>query len=301
MNKYYDVAMVREAITSPVPSVNPVFTKDGEIDWDKTAGLMDFFIQTGSKAILLTFGDSNLHILSDDEIAQFNKCMADTAAGRVMTISCSGRWNHDKNIAFARFVSEAGCDIHIPFYPDWAASCDAALLAQCFRDIGKIMPVMLLTAIEGRGIPFPTIEALTPADGIVAVKDDVPMPYGRDLGYRIRDKFAFLSGGTASGFLAEVPYGADGYLSVYARCFPQISDEFWKTYKTGTLLQAAKVVEKYELPLRDLWNSMHFDAVNHALQELAGVGTRYRRAPYSSLTDEQMEKLKELIKSFGVI
>jgi hypothetical protein len=31
--------------------------------------------------------------------------------------------------------------------------------------------------------------------------------------------------------------------------------------------------------------------------ELTGLGKRYRRAPYYSLSDSQMEKLKEFLKS----
>lgn len=298
MADYYDVERVRKALSGPVPSVNPVFEKDGTINWKKTDDLMDFMVESGAKTLLLTFGDSNLHLLSEAETLEFNQHMISVAGGRAMTIACSKRWTQPLQLEFAQKMKEAGADVVIPFYPDWAGSASADRLAECFKEIGAILPVMILSALEGRGTPLSVYEKLTPEDGIVAVKDDSPMPYGMELGHRIREKFAYLSGGTASMFLEEVPYGADGYLSVYARCFPEFAKEFWKTYQSGTIREAAAVVEKYEFPLMRIWDEMHFDAVHHGLQEIAGVGTRYRRAPYVELTDEQMEKLRAMIDTF---
>lgn len=298
---YYDVAAVREALTSVVPSVNPVFEKNGEINWKKTADLMDFMIAGGAKVLLLTYGDSLVSALSIEETVKFNELMADVAAGRVMTISCAPKMTQKEEIAFAERMRDKGLDVHIPMFNDWAGSMDHVLMAECFRQIGKIMPVMLLSAMDGGGLPHSLYPLVTPEDGIVAVKDDKPMPYGRELGHLIRDKFAFLSGGTASMFLEEVPYGADGYLSVFARCFPQVGQEFWKAYTSGDIKEAARVIEVYELPVQRMWDKAHFDAVMHAMQELAGVGTRWRRAPYSSLNDGQMEQVADMLKGLKLI
>jgi hypothetical protein len=35
-----------------------------------------------------------------------------------------------------------------------------------------------------------------------------------------------------------------------------------------------------------------FDAMFHATQEIFGIGGRWRRTPYHSFTDEQMERLR---------
>ncbi|MFH1924530.1 MAG: hypothetical protein ABIP48_32155 [Planctomycetota bacterium] len=39
-----------------------------------------------------------------------------------------------------------------------------------------------------------------------------------------------------------------------------------------------------------------FDAAVHGIFELAGFAKRYRRPPYHSLTDKQMEDLAEFLK-----
>ncbi len=38
-----------------------------------------------------------------------------------------------------------------------------------------------------------------------------------------------------------------------------------------------------------------FDAGLHGMLEITGLGKRYRRAPYPSLTDEQMGALREFL------
>lgn len=65
--------------------------------------------------------------------------------------------------------------------------------------------------------------------------------------------------------------------------------------------EAVRIIEFYELPVQKIWDEMNFDAVMHGMQELAGVGTRYRRAPYGTLNDEQMEKLKATLQKIGLV
>jgi len=300
-NRYYEVEAVREALTSVVPSVNPVFEKDGEINWKKTADLMDFMIEGGAKTLLLTYGDSLVSSLSVEETLKFNEILVDVGKGRVMTVSCSPMISMKEHLTFAERMKEIGADVYIPMFADWGGSQDFRLLAECYRTLGKLMPLMVLTTVEPAGLPYEFFSLISPGDGLVAVKDDKAMPYGADLGPVIRDKFAFLSGGTASMFLEEVPYGADGYLSVFGRCFPKVGQDFWKAYTAGDMAEARRLIEYYEDPVQKIWDELHFDAVMHGMQELAGVGTRWRRAPYGSLSDEEMEKLADMLRQIGLL
>ena len=302
-SKYYDVACVREAIHCPVPSIVPQFFQNGEIDWKSTANMLENCIAGGAKALLVTYGDSLLHILSDREALELNRFVAQVTGGRAMVIACSKQWNHSQMLEFAQKSKEDGCDLIIPFYPDWCGGLDKDAVVACMKELGAVMPVMLLSCMMGGGIPLSILDRLSADDGLVAMKDDVGQPYGKNLLAHIRDKIAYLSGGRAFNFLDTAAYGADGYLSVYARMYPQVSNAFWNAYTSGDMKEAIALVEKYDIALFADFiakNGLDFSAVIQGMYETAGVGSRWRRFPYSSLTDAQMEKLKAFIHEKGL-
>ena len=302
-SKYYDVACVREAIHSPVPSITPQFFKDGEIDWKSTGNMVENCIAGGAKALLVTHGDSLLHILSNQETIELNRFLAQVSNGRAMVIACSKQWSHTEMLEFARKSKEDGCDLIIPFYPNWCGGLDKDAVVTCMKELGAVMPIMLLSCMMGGGIPLSILDKLSADDGLVAMKDDVAQPYGKNILSHIRDKMAYLSGGRAFNFLDTAAYGADGYLSVYARMYPQISNAFWNAYTSGNMGEAIALVEKYDIALFADFigkNGLDFSAVIQGMYETAGVGSRWRRFPYSSLNDEQMEKLKVFVQDRGL-
>lgn len=301
---FYEAARVREALQGPVPSVTPQFFKSGEIDWASTGTVIEAMLAGGAKTLLITNGDSLLTILTDQETMELNRFVAETAGNRAMVIACSKTWCQSQMLDYAASCREYGCDLVIPFVPDWCQSTDGEELTACFREIGQVMPVMLLTNMcNGRGIPYTVMDALSPRDGIVAIKDDMPGPYGKMLLARTRDKFAFLQGGRAFNFLDQAPFGADGYLSVYARVFPQVSNEFWSYYTEGRLKEAVEIVEKYDVAFFDFVaaEGVNFSAAIQGMYEIAGLGSRWRRSPYSSLTEEQMGKLRAFLEERELI
>ena len=302
-SKYYDVACVREAIHSPVPSITPQFFRDGEIDWKNTDNVIENCIAGGAKALLVTHGDSLLHILSDEETTELNRHVAQISCGRAMVIACSKQWPHKLMREFAERSKEDGCDLIIPFYPNWCGGLDKDAVVICMKELGAIMPIMLLSCMMGNGIPQDVLDRFSNNDGLVAMKDDSGSVYGKNILSHIRDRIAYLSGGRAYNFLDTAAYGADGYLSVYARMYPQISGRFWSAYTGGNMREAISLVERYDIALFAEFiakNGMDFSAVIQGMYETAGVGSRWRRFPYSSLNDEQMDKLKSFVSERGL-
>ena len=286
-----------------MPSIVPQFFQNGEIDWKSTANMLENCIAGGAKALLVTYGDSLLHILSDREALELNRFVAQVAGGRAMVIACSKQWNHAEMLEFAQKSKEDSCDLIIPFYPNWCGGLDKDAVVACMKELGAVMPVMLLSCMMGGGIPLSILDRLSADDGLVAMKDDVGQPYGKNLLAHIRDKMAYLSGGRAFNFLDTAAYGADGYLSVYARMYPQVSNAFWNAYTSGDMKEAIALVEKYDIALFADFiakNGLDFSAVIQGMYETAGVGSRWRRFPYSSLTDAQMEKLKAFVHEKGL-
>lgn len=303
-SKYYDIAAVREAITSIVPSISTPFLENGDVDFATLKSMTDFLIESGAKTLLITLGDSLLSVLTDREVFELTRTVVDAADHRAMVIGCTKQWCLPQAIEFANACVDMGCDMVIPTPPDWAHHCTADNLQKYYETIGAIAPVMLLSNLtSGRGIPMSLYEKMGPEQGIMAVKDDMPGNYGRRMGPIIKDKMAFLSGGRVENFLDTAPYGADGYLSIFARMFPELEKPYFKAIKEGRYAEAAYFVDTIEAPFLD-WcaqNSVCFDAAIRGMMEIAGVAKRYARFPYSSLSDEKMDSLKQWLQSKNII
>ena len=56
---------VRAALTGPIASVRTPFDREGDIDFSALRRIIDFDIEAGSKAVVLTAGDSHYFALSD--------------------------------------------------------------------------------------------------------------------------------------------------------------------------------------------------------------------------------------------
>lgn len=301
---YYDVAAVKEAITGIVPSFSTSFLENGELDWAGIERNVEFLLKAGAKTILLTQGDSLLTILRDQEVLELTKFVVEKTNHRAMVIGCGKQWCLPQSLEFAEACARAGCDVVIPVPPDWAQHSRAEYLLEYYRAVAKIMPVMALTnLLNGRGVPLEVFEQIEPGSGIVALKDDAPPPYGRRVGSIARDKMAYLQGGTMEGFLDVAPYGADGYLPIYFRAFPEIDKGFWKAYTEGRIREAISFIDRYEVPF-DRWcaeNQANFDAAIRGMMEIAGIAKRYTRKPYSHLSDGQMDSLKQFLSDKGIL
>src|SRR5688572_18631736 len=103
MSKPIALAQVRAALTGPIASIRTPFNRDGSIDFDGVRRVIDFHIQAGCKASLLTAGDSHFHCLTDGEIAQVNRVVVEHTAGRALTVACDWEFATPQAVEFAKY------------------------------------------------------------------------------------------------------------------------------------------------------------------------------------------------------
>ncbi|MDW7656962.1 MAG: dihydrodipicolinate synthase family protein [Bacillota bacterium] len=287
---------VKAALSGPVASVSTPFMQDGSIDWRSLRRMVDFIVENGGRTVLLTCGDSLYTVLTDDEIAEVTRAVVEQTRKRAMTVA-AGNWWLGKSVAFARFLRDIGVDLYMPLPPDWAGSCTNDGLITYFETIANEMPVMLVTSLGGRPLPMPVISHLhANHTQVMAVKDDICGAYGKRLVNLVQDKWSYLSGGRKINHLDTMPYGATGYLSVYMRFLPVIAHRYWQAISKRDLEGAVDVIRTYDIPfMEDLVaaTGLHFDALIHAALEVFGLAERWRRNPYVSASDQQMEQIRD--------
>jgi 4-hydroxy-tetrahydrodipicolinate synthase len=298
---------VRAALSGPWPSVRTPFTCRGEIDFDALRRNIDLVIQAKAKAVVLTWGDSLYSVLSDDEIAQLTKTLVQYVNRHALVVAATGTWWTGKAVDFAKYCVEIGADMLMVLPPDWAHSTTVDTLVAHYRAVTEHIPVMLVTNYLGpRGVGFGLELCRRLYDevpGVVALKDDLGGEFIRKVSLMTHDRWALSAGGQKQNHLLMLPYGVDGYLSTFMNFKPEIAWRYWKAIEVQDLRAARDIIRDYDMPLFDFLvkSEGSFDAALHGVYELYGLAKRYRRPPYYTLTDKQMEDLAQFLHKAKIL
>jgi 5-dehydro-4-deoxyglucarate dehydratase len=298
---------IRHALTGPVFSVSTLFLPDGAIDYAGVFRLIDSLIDVGQKAIILTAGDSLFTVLTDQEVGELTKATVDHVAGRAVVVAADRSWWTGKTVGFAKYCREIGVDVLMVLPPDWASSCTPDTLVEHFAAVSKQIPVMLVTNFLEKW-PAPRYVELFQklrdgVPGIYAAKDDLCGELGWRLCQMVHDRWAVFASGNKRAILGNMPFGCDGYMSTFIGFKPDIAKEFWKAVVAHDEATIQRIIREVDIPFWDFLEASPggFDAVIHGILELKGLGGRWRRKPYYSLNDDEMEKLSHFLRSKGWI
>jgi dihydrodipicolinate synthase/N-acetylneuraminate lyase len=200
-----------------------------------------------------------------------------------------------------------GADLLMVLPPDWAHSCTTQTFVEHYAAIAREMPVMMVTGVfASRGVAqgVEIVRAvLEQVDGVVAIKDDFCGEFARKMCRLAKGRAATFSGGQKQNHLDALPYGCDGYLSTFITFKPSVTHEYWRAIQSNDLRRATAIIERYDVPFFDFILSLPggFDAGMHATYELFGLGERWRRPPYHSLSDAELERLAGFFRALKLL
>ena len=224
-----------------------------------------------------------------------------------MLVAATGKWWTGKTVDFASFSVEAGADMLMVLPPDWAHSCTVDTLVQHYAAASKHIPVMVVTNYLGshsESFALKVIKSLyEQVPGVVALKDDVGGELVRKICLMTHERWALIAGGLLQNHMNMLPYGVDGFFSMHILFYPAIAWKYWDAIKADKIEDAVSIIRDYDMPLFDLLRSFEggFDAGIHGTLEILGFGKRYRRMPYQTITENDMQKLKNFLQSKGYI
>jgi 4-hydroxy-tetrahydrodipicolinate synthase len=279
------------------------FYRDGAIDLPALRNFVDFVIAGGTGTVMLTYGDSLFSILTDDEVAEVTRVVAEQAAGRALVIAADRQWATPKEVEFAQFALSVGADMLMVLPPDWASSCTVETLVEHYAAVADCIPVMVVTnyfVFRSNDFGLSVLTALADrVPGVAAVKDDVCGQFAREMGLAVHDRLALISGGQKQNHMNAHFYGCDGYLSTFVKFKPEIANTYWQAVQAKQYDRAHRIIAEQDMPLFDLLRSFTggFNAALHGTLELFGVAQRWRRTPYYSLTDQEMERMAEFYRA----
>ena len=139
--------------------------------------------------------------------------------------------------------------------------------------------------------------------GILAVKDDFCGEFGRKMAALVHHRWAVWSGGLKQNHLDIHPFGCDGYLSTFITFQPGITRDYWQAIESNDVVKAQQIIVTCEKPWFDFITQLPggYDAGMHGMLEIYGLAQRWRRKPYHSLTDTELEKLRTVLTNLSLL
>lgn len=289
----------RELLTGPVPSIRTPFTQTGEIDEDGLAQIVEFLIGAGARSLMLTAGDSHWFCLTEKEISHVTRLVCEQARGRAAVIAADCQHDTRRAVAFAEASQEAGAAIMMVLPPDWGRSCTPASMAEHYAAVAEVLPVMIVTNVfipRGDAMAAETIaRTLETSERVVAIKDDMCGRFAQQLCLDHSESVAILAGGQKHNHLSMRLFGRCGYLSTFMSFQPEVTHRYWTAIESEDWHTASRIVAEIDGPWFKHIGTFPggFDAAIHGVMELHGLCGRWRRPPYHSLSNPQMQALRQ--------
>ena len=289
----------KSLLSVPIPSISTPFMPDGAIDYAHLETMVERYLEWGHSVLMLTAGDSHFACMTDREIADVTFAVLRQVNHRAAVIVADRYFATPAAREFAAEVKRRGADCYMAMPPDWGFSSTPESLVAHYREIGGILPVMVVTNVFAprgpMGFGLEVCRRLLDVPEVVAVKDDVCGPFGRAMTSMLSGEKAIVSGGQKQNHFDLAAYGAVGHLTTFGRFQPEPAREYWYACARGDLAVARQIIRRIDMPYSSLISGFRggFNAGIYGSLELAGLARRCRRAPYETISDADLEKLRD--------
>lgn len=274
------------------------FDRNGKIDFDRTANLIEFLLENGTEGLVVAGTTGESPTLSKEEKLSLFEHVVRIANKRVPVIAGTGSNNTASSIALTKEAETIGADgimLVAPYYnkPNQRG------LYEHFSVIAKetVLPIMLYN-IPGRSvvnISADTIIRLSRIGNIVSVKEATgDLDQASHIIENTSDDFTVYSGDD-SLTLPMLSVGAFGVVSVAAHVIGNDIRTMVESYLSGDVSQAAALHRRLLPVMKGLFAAPSPAPVKAALG-MKGIEVGSVRLPLVELSEQEKLELEFLIK-----
>lgn len=293
---------VRDLTGSIVALVTP-FAKDGGIDFDALARLVDFHLQSGTDGLLVlgTTGESSTMTHEEDDAVV--RAVVKQVAGRIPVIAGSGsnctQTMVEKSLSYQRIGAD-GLLIITPYYN----KSNEEGIYQHLKAVADAVDIpCILYNIPGRtgcSISLRNIERLAQHHNVMGLKEaSGNVAFAADAACFIDDGFRMYSGEDALT-VPLMSLGASGTISVWANIEPQKVHAMCRAFMDGDV-QAARDMQLEGLPLiHALFSEVNPIPVKEAMAQMGMIEANYR-LPLTAMSKPAAQALAAVLKEANLI
>ncbi len=277
--------------------------KEGKVDEKSLRELIEFQIKNGTDGIVPcgTTGESST--LSHEEHDRVIEITVDAVKKRVPVIAGTGSNSTDEALRLTKHAYEAGADGALSVCPYYNRPTQEGLY-QHFKIIAESVPIPIvpynIPSRTGVNLMPETVARLAKISNIVGIKEaSGSLKQMQDVISLCGEKFDVLSGDDFFTF-PLLSIGGRGVISVVSNIVPADMAAMIDAFVAGDIKKAAKMHHKL-VPLVDaLFIETNPVPVKAALSMMGKISYDVR-LPMYKMSDSNYEKLKAVMKSYGLI
>ncbi|MGA2331519.1 MAG: 4-hydroxy-tetrahydrodipicolinate synthase [Syntrophales bacterium] len=277
--------------------------RKGKVDEKSLRELIEFQIKNGTDGIVPcgTTGESST--LSHEEHDRVIEITIDAVKKRVPVIAGTGSNSTDEALRLTRHAHEAGADGALMVCPYYNRPTQEGLY-QHFKIIAESVPIPIvpynIPSRTGVNLLPETVGRLAKISNIVGIKEaSGSLKQMQDVISLCGDKFDVLSGDDFFTF-PLLAIGGRGVISVVSNIVPADMAAMVDAFKGGNIKKAQELHHKL-VPLIDaLFIETNPVPVKAALSMMGKISYDVR-LPMYKMSDGNYEKLKSVMKNYGLI
>ncbi|MEA3560336.1 MAG: 4-hydroxy-tetrahydrodipicolinate synthase [Candidatus Omnitrophota bacterium] len=286
---------------SMVAMVTPF--KDGEVDEAKIKELVEFHIDNGTDVLVPCGTTGESATLSFSEHEKVVEAVIGAAGGKIPVIAGTGSNNTKEAILLTKHAKKAGADGALVISPYYNKPTQEGLYRH-FKAIAEEVdiPIMLYNIASRTAVNIEpeTVARLAKLKNIVAVKEaSGNLSQMSHILKLCGDKITLISGDDAL-VLPILAIGGKGVISVIANVVPADLKSLISEFEKGHIEEARKLHYKLLSLIKAMFIETNPVPVKTAM-EMMGMISAEIRLPLSPMKDENIEKLKMVLKDYGLI
>ncbi len=294
--------MKKTVFTGAATAIITPLTESG-IDFDRFGKLIDWQIDEGIGAIVVTGTTGEASTLTDDEHKDAIRYCVERVNGRVPVIAGTGSNDTAYAIELTKYACEVGADAVLLVTPYYNKATQAGLIKSFFAVADVATKPCILYNVPSRtgcNITPATVAKLAEHPNIVAIKEaSGNISQIAEIAALCGDKIDIYSGNDDQ-IVPIMSLGGKGVISVLSNLMPKETQKMCEDYLAGKTGEALKA----QLRLLPLVNAL-FCEVNpipvKAAMAAMGYCENYLRLPLTTMEKANEEKLFELMRAEGLI
>jgi 4-hydroxy-tetrahydrodipicolinate synthase len=277
--------------------------KNGRVDEKAMGDLIEFQISNGTQGIIPCGTTGESATLSHAEHNRVIEFTVETVKGRADVIAGTGSNSTDEAISLTQHAKKARAHGALLIAPYYNKPTQEGLY-QHFKKVAESVDLPLVVYnIPGRtgvNITPQTFARLTQIKNIVAIKESSgSLQQISEIIHYCGERLTLLSGDDALA-LPTLAVGGKGVISVAANIIPSDMAKMVRAFEMGALQEAQKLHYRMFGLFHALFLETNPIPVKTALS-LMGRCSAELRLPLCPLSSENLEKLKQAMKEYGLI